>query len=122
MRERGIVERSMIEQDKGMLAGSDLKTGDAVKKYCIACGAAREHRLEPLAIEPDAPSYRNHRIATCNSCGLHSSYPMPDREELRRWYVDGRGVPQDSADVSGPRAVWHRTHDSYMVNLVGRFA
>jgi SAM-dependent methyltransferase len=111
----------MIDQDKG--TGTTDTTGTTiVEQYCIACGGVRAHRLEPLSLVPDDPVYAGHHIAACTACGLRSSYPMPDREELRRWYADGRGVPDDTHDASGPRAVWHRTHDRYMVGLVGKFA
>lgn len=99
-----------------------MKTIDDIEQMCVACGKVRAHRLEPLAITPDDPAYSNHRIAVCEVCGLHSSYPMPTREELRNWYRDGRGVPPDAEEVSGPRSVWHRTHDRYMVNLVEKYA
>ncbi|MBC8144843.1 MAG: class I SAM-dependent methyltransferase [bacterium] len=99
-----------------------MKISGSVEQYCIGCRGLREHLLEPLAITPDSPEYSDHHIAACATCGLRSSYPMPNREQLRQWYSDGRGVPPDANEVSGPRAVWHRTHDRYMVNLLEKFA
>jgi SAM-dependent methyltransferase len=122
MSERGIEDYSMVDQDKGRPEERELTTGDSVEQYCIACGTSRTHVLEALAMAPDDPAYVGHRIAACTSCGLRSSFPMPTREELRTWYRDGRGVPEDTREATGPRAVWHRTHDRYMVNLVEKFA
>jgi SAM-dependent methyltransferase len=99
-----------------------MKADESIEKCCVACGTIRDHRLEPLALPPHDPAYADYRIAVCPVCGLHSSFPMPDREELRRWYSDGRGVPEETRDPTGPRAVWYRTHDRYMVSLVEKFA
>lgn len=112
----------MVESDKGRPGSDELPIGTTVDQYCVACGTTRLHRLEPLALPPDAPAYARHRIAACTACGLRSSFPMPTRDELRAWYRDGRGVPEDERAATGPRAVWHRTHDRYMVNLVEKFA
>lgn len=109
----------MVEQNKGRPGPVEMKAADVVEQYCIACGDICSHRLEPLSIVPDDPSYADHHIAACTICGLRSAYPMPDREQLRMWYSDGRAV--DWNEKTGPRAVWRRTHDRYMVGLVARF-
>jgi 2-polyprenyl-3-methyl-5-hydroxy-6-metoxy-1,4-benzoquinol methylase len=112
----------MVDQDKGRPDAAEITTADMIERYCPACGAVREHELEPLALPASEQAYEHYRIATCSGCGLHSSHPIPDREELRAWYADGRGVPEETRDPTGPRAVWYRTHDRYMVSLVQKVA
>ncbi len=69
------------------ISSAQQSPGDSIEKECISCGAMRAHTLHPLVLPVNNPEYAGHLIARCNNCGLHSAFPMPTDEELRKAYA-----------------------------------
>ena len=86
-------------------------------KLCVACGAEQRHELQAL---PMANTDERYRLAVCASCGLQSSNPMPEAEELRQWY--GATIPPFVPKLARLRKVLNWFHDRHMVRLLARFA
>lgn len=93
--------------------------GDVIEKECIACNTVRPHTLLPLALPVKDPEYADHLIASCRSCGLHSAWPMPTDDDLRRAYAD---VPH-SANVKSDTFLgkqWRDYRDRGRMNVLRR--
>ena len=61
--------------------------GDIIEKECISCGRTQPHSLHSLQLAVDDPEYAAHLIAQCTVCSLHSAFPMPTDDDLRRTYA-----------------------------------
>lgn len=95
--------------------------GESVRQLCIACGAERDHLLEPLQIPVENPAYANHLIARCTVCGLNSAWPRPGDPELRAAYARVRHKPIVKG-TSPIGAAWRSYRDRSRVRLLERVA
>lgn len=95
----------------------DTVAGDRISTHCISCNTDRIHRLAPLALPVDDPEYASHLIAECEACGLHSAYPLPTDEQLRRTYARMPHSAQVSSD-SLIGKLWRSYRDSGRVRLL----
>lgn len=91
--------------------------GDVIEKECIACGAPRPHMLLPLVLPVKDSEYAAHLIASCRVCGLHSAYPMPTDNDLRRAYAQVPHTANVKADTFLGKQ-WRNYRDRGRMNVL----
>lgn len=91
--------------------------GDTIEKECIACNAVRRHTLLPLALPVEDSDYADHLIASCHVCGLHSAYPMPTDDDLRRAYAQVLHTANVKADTALGKQ-WRDYRDRGRMNVL----